>query len=129
VNELNTSLFSEIHFIDIPVSNLESSINWYSNTLGFNQTFRNEDMAIFKLDAGPVLNINRTTNTERPHWRVNEIKRPVIGFLTKDIHASHQELRSKEVKVSHIRDEGMGYFFEFFDLDDNYFSVIQYPEE
>lgn len=126
---MDKTYLSTIHFNDIPVKDLEKAIAWYTKNLGLQMTFRNEDIAIFKLESGPVLIINRTQHDLRPHWKDNETIRPVIGFLTESIKEFHQELTTKQVRVTEIRDEGMGFFFEFYDLDDNYFSVVQYPSE
>ncbi|QGQ96098.1 VOC family protein [Paenibacillus psychroresistens] len=120
------SLLEEIHFNDIPVTNLVRSMEWYQSILGFEIGFKNEEMCILKLEKGPVLALNISDGTSRANWSNEGKTKPIVGFTTQTIEVLHSHLRSNGVTVTDIHDEGMGWFFEFIDPDGNMFSVLKY---
>ncbi len=122
------SLIEEIHFNDIPVSNLEESLEWYQNHLGFVLGFKNNVMGVLKLPNGPVLVLNKSDASLRANWFNEGVAKPIIGFTTNEIEKLHEGLRIAGVCVTDIRDEGMGWFFEFEDPDGNMFSVLKYNQ-
>ncbi len=120
------SLLEEIHFNDIPVSDLQVSLECYQKHLGFVLGFKNNVMGVLKLSNGPVLVLNKSDTYLRANWSNEGIAKPIIGFTTNEIKKLHEGLRIARVCVTDIRDEGMGWFFEFEDPDGNIFSVLKY---
>jgi catechol 2,3-dioxygenase-like lactoylglutathione lyase family enzyme len=119
-------LIGEIHFNDIPVSDLQRSLDWYQKHLGFEPGFKNETMVVMKLPSGPLLILNQSDSSTRAVWSNEGMTRPIIGFTTNEIEQLQRNLRESGITVTDIRDEGMGWFFEFLDPDGNMFSVLKY---
>jgi catechol 2,3-dioxygenase-like lactoylglutathione lyase family enzyme len=121
-------LIEEIHFNDIPVSDLQISLEWYQKHLGFDLGFKNNSMGVLKLPNGPILVLNQSDSSGRAVWSNDGVTRPIIGFTTNEIEKLHGELRDAGIITTDIRDEGMGWFFEFEDPDGNMFSVLKYNQ-
>lgn len=121
-------LIEEIHFNDIPVSDLKRSLEWYQKHLGFDLRFQNNSMGVMKLPNGPVLVLNQSDSPTRAVWSKDGVTRPIIGFTTSEIEKLQRELRDADISTTDIRDEGMGWFFEFEDPDGNMFSVLKYNQ-
>ncbi|MBO9608707.1 MAG: VOC family protein [Paenibacillaceae bacterium] len=73
-------LIGEIHYNDIPVSDLQRSLDWYQRHLGFEPGFKNESMVVMKLPSGPLLILNQSDSSARAVWSNEGITRPIIGF-------------------------------------------------
>ena len=121
-------LIEEIHFNDIPVCDLQRSLDWYQKYLGFEPGFKNESMVVMKLPNGPVLVLNQSDSSTRAVWSNEGVTKPIIGFTTNEIEQLHRDLRESGITSTDIRDEGMGWFFEFLDPDGNMFSVLKYNQ-
>src|ERR1700730_9936610 len=106
------SLIEQIHFNDIPVSDLQRSLEWYQKHLGFDLGFKNNSMGVMKLPSGPLLVLNQSDSSTRAVWSNDGVTRPIIGFTTNEIEKLHGELREAGISTTDIRDEGMGWFLE-----------------
>ncbi|MEK3916189.1 VOC family protein [Paenibacillus sp. FSL H7-0331] len=79
-----------------------------------------------KLPSGPLLILNQSDSSTRAVWSHEGMTRRIIGFTTNEIEQLQRNLRESGITVTDIRDEGMGWFFEFLDPDGNMFSVLKY---
>lgn len=111
----------------IPVSDPETSSNWYQETLGAVENLRNEDKAImdfadqsfFLVKANPGERMGFKDVQGNFHFSMTF---EVDGF--EELSALHTFLKGKGVEVGEIEDRGhAGNNFVFYDLDGNLFDV------
>lgn len=120
------TIINNVSFLQVPVKNLEESIEWYSSKLGFELHFKRSDnkMAIVALPSGPSIFL-----CER---ELNQGKMSVvIGFEAKNIVKLLSDLQSKEVQIGEVRKERgaiktesgeteiLGMDFDFYDPSGN----------
>lgn len=111
----------------IPVEDLEASSAWFVKHFGFNIRNRREGYLSLFRDNRPILDMIQSENKSRAVFEVNDQKRWVITFFTDDIASLHNYLKSEDVKVGNISDEGKyGKFFVLEDLDGNLFDVWEH---
>ncbi|RUS41948.1 VOC family protein [Cohnella sp. AR92] len=120
------TILNSVSFLQIPVKNLEESIDWYISKLGFELHFKRQDnkMAIVALPSGPSIFL---CERELPQGTMSII----IGFEATDIVKLLSDLKSKEVQIGEIRkDRGailteseeteiLGIDFDFYDPSGN----------
>lgn len=108
----------------IPVEDLEKSAIWFVKHFGFNIRNRRAGYLSLFRDNRPILDLIQSENNTRATFKVGNQKRWVITFFTNDIITLHNYLKSEDVKVGNISDEGRyGKFFVLEDLDGNLFDV------
>ncbi|WP_342554824.1 VOC family protein [Paenibacillus sp. FSL R7-0652] len=113
----------------IPVKNIENSAEWFVKHFGFN--IRNQREGYLSLFRGnrPILDLIQSDNESRAVFEINNKKRWVITFFTNDISSLHSYLKSEDVKVGNMIDEGKyGKFFVLEDLDGNLFDVWEHHD-
>ncbi|EPY03858.1 hypothetical protein PAALTS15_29001 [Paenibacillus alvei TS-15] len=108
----------------IPVANIEKSAEWYVKHFGFNIRHQREGyLSLFRYNR-PILDLIQSDNDTRAVFEINNKKRWIITFFTNDIESLHTYLKSEDVKVGNISDEGKyGKFFVLEDLDGNLFDI------
>jgi len=124
------TIINSVSFLQVPVKNLEESMEWYINKLGFKLHFKRQDnkMAIVALPSGPSIFL-----CERElHQGTMSV---VIGFEAVDIVMLLSDLKSKEVQIGEVRkDRGaikiesgeteiLGMDFDFYDPSGNMLVV------
>lgn len=119
-------MINQILFNEIPIKNIEKSIEWYKNML--NLTFiwhsKEEKLAQLNLPSGQMLFLVETKDDTTATFTVNGEKHQVIGFHTTRIEELYKHLVDNEVKVEPIIDDGAGNkFLHFYDLNGNKFNV------
>lgn len=121
-----TSYLNQIRFNDIPVSNLEYSLEWYQSFLGFDIHYKNDNIGILHLERGPGLILTRS-DMRSPKGKLNMEGKavPMIGLESHQIDMLYRFLREKGVPVTPIRDERIGRFFGFIDPDGHRYSVLK----
>jgi len=113
----------------IPVKDIEKSAAWFVKHFGFNIRNKREGYLSLFRDNRPILDLIQSDNKSRAVFEVNNKKRWVITFFTNDIISLHNDLRSEEVKVGNIIDEGKyGKFFVLEDIDGNLFDVWEHHD-
>lgn len=121
------SYLNQLRFNDIPVSNLEKSLEWYHSLLGFDVQYKNDEIGILRLERGPALILTgpnfRSSNGE---LSMEGKAVPIIGIETHQIDELYRYLRSKSVTVTAIREDSFGRFFGFIDPDGHMYSVLKY---
>lgn len=113
----------------IPVSNIERSAEWFVKHFGFNIRNRREGYLSLFRGNRPIIDLIQSDNETRAVFEINDTKRWIITFFTDDIESLHSYLKSEEVKVGEINDEGRyGKFFVLEDLDGNLFDVWEHKD-
>lgn len=113
----------------IPVKDLEKSANWFVKHFGFNIRNRREGYLSLFRNNRPILDLIQSENNTRAIFEVYNQKRWVITFFTNDILSLHNYLKSEDVKVGNISDEGQyGKFFVLEDIDGNLFDVWEHHD-
>ncbi|AZN39927.1 VOC family protein [Paenibacillus albus] len=122
------TMINSISLLQIPVKNLDESMEWYISKLGFELHFKRPDnkMAIVAPPSGPSIFL-----CER---EVHEgMMSVVIGFEAADIVELLSDLKRKEVQIGEVRtDRGairtesgeteiLGMDFDFYDPSGNMF--------
>jgi len=76
-----------------------------------------------------ILDLIQSEHKSRAVFEVRNQRRWVITFFTDDIASLHNYLKSEDVKVGNISDEGKyGKFFVMEDLDGNLFDVWEHHD-
>lgn len=113
----------------IPVEDLEASAAWFVKHFGFNIRNRREGYLSLFRDNRPILDLIQSEHKSRAVFEVRNQRRWVITFFTDDIASLHNYLKSEDVKVGNISDEGKyGKFFVMEDLDGNLFDVWEHHD-
>ncbi|WP_138495287.1 VOC family protein [Paenibacillus pinistramenti] len=113
----------------IPVKNIKNSAEWFVKHFGFNIRNQRKDYLSLFRDNRPILDLIQSDNESRAVFEINNKKRWVITFFTNDITSLHTYLKSEDVKVGNIVDEGKyGKFFVLEDLDGNLFDVWEHHD-
>lgn len=94
---------SRISSVEIPVSNLEDSIKWYTQVFGLEIQFQDKNSAMLTFDAigVPGIFLCETKDNSRLHF-VNsntEITHSVIDFYTSDLKGFHSHLIQQGIEV------------------------------
>ncbi|SER54818.1 Glyoxalase-like domain-containing protein [Gracilibacillus ureilyticus] len=112
--------------IFIPVTNLESSTEWFERNLDLKKISDWEDGAGFCLPSGSAqLSLVKVASAQATEFEIIRNNRnSYYNFFVNDIEAAHDKLISNGVKTSEIQDYDDMKFFDFFDLDNNPFSVV-----
>lgn len=113
----------------IPVEDLEASAAWFVKHFGFNiRNQRDGYLSLFR-ENRPILDLIQSEHNSRAVFEVRNQRRWVITFFTDDIASLHNYLKSEDVKVGNISDEGKyGKFFVMEDLDGNLFDVWEHHD-
>ncbi len=106
----------------MPVSNLQASIDWYQNILGFKLLYQLDDMGWCEL-ASPVAKVNvglSQVEAANPGGAT-----PTFGVT--DIGAAKAELENNDVRIDGdiITIEGMVKLLTFYDPDNNALMFFQ----
>lgn len=118
--------------LEIPVTNVKRSVEWYSEMLGTKAVHQDESAAMLHLQGGnrvgvPTLYLVQTESPERLSFKNTNtgVIHSVIDFYIQDLKKFHQFLRDRGVKVTNINlfpgSEYGGFGFE--DPDGNLLSV------
>ncbi|AOZ90830.1 VOC family protein [Paenibacillus crassostreae] len=94
---------SRISTIEIPVSNLNESIHWYTSLLGLEVTHRDDTTAVLTFDSlgVPGIFLCETKSENRLQFlnTNNDIKHSVIDFYTNDLNGFYNFLIEQGVQV------------------------------
>jgi catechol-2,3-dioxygenase len=123
---METSLFTGIPGVFVPVKDLERSADWYKTVLGLEEFKRSDITVEFKVGEGcPVLVLFKAEHDVPVKFPKNgHIDGNFFIFKTPDADAAHQLLKENNISVSEIfLFEGIQKYFFFEDLDGNRLSV------
>ncbi|WP_082232963.1 VOC family protein [Halobacillus massiliensis] len=122
---MSKSFLEQVHYIRIPVRDLEQSAQWYRDILGLQLLTITEDpYAIIKVNEGPLLLILVPAGNETfSHFTVNDEPAFSIGFTSPELYEFHQHLHDNGVKVDDVKEDNGHSFFHFFDPNGNKLQV------
>jgi catechol 2,3-dioxygenase-like lactoylglutathione lyase family enzyme len=113
------SYLEEIHYFRIPVTDLEGSIDWYTNVLLLTLRRQTEGRAVFAVGEGPLLVIVKADADSRGHFLIEGTPEFSVGFTCPDIHGFRDCLIKRGVQVDHMQEEEGHYYFHFYDPSGN----------
>jgi catechol 2,3-dioxygenase-like lactoylglutathione lyase family enzyme len=122
---MSKSFIEQVHYIRIPVKDLEQSAQWYRDVLGLKLLNVTDDpFAIIKVNEGPFLLILVPTNDETfAHFTINNESAFSIGFTSPELSKFHQHLINNQVKVEDIQEDNGHAYFHFYDPNGNKLQV------
>ncbi len=121
---MSKSFIEQVHYIRIPVKDLELSAQWYCEVLGLQLLNNTEELAILKVNEGPFLLILVTTEDETfAHFTINNEQEFSIGFTSSELSEFHKHLIDNQVKVDDIKEDNGHAFFHFYDPNGNKLQV------
>lgn len=122
---MSKSFIEQVHYIRIPVKDLEQSAQWYRDVLGFQLLNITDDpLAIFKVNEGAFLLILVPTDDETfAHFTINNESAFSIGFTSPELSKFHQHLINNQVKVEDIQEDNGHAYFHFYDPNGNKLQV------
>ncbi|GAB6927916.1 hypothetical protein JCM10914A_18990 [Paenibacillus sp. JCM 10914] len=131
---MGQQLFEALDHIQIPVLDVEESIQWYIKHLGFYLHGRpnHEDMAFLCIerekdpDVRPLFLLWKTNDDTNMNFTKNGEHMPVLCFKTKHINALRDKLIEGNVEIANFSDEGWAYCMDFYDLNRNLINVTEY---
>jgi catechol 2,3-dioxygenase-like lactoylglutathione lyase family enzyme len=109
----------EIHYFRIPVTDLEGSVDWYSNVLGFKLRAQTDRRAVFAVGEGPLLVIVKADADSRGHFLIEGLPEFSVGFTCSDIHNFREYLIEQGSPVELMQEEDGHFYFHFYDPSGN----------
>ncbi len=122
---MNSSFIEQVHYIRIPVKDLEQSSLWYRDVLGLKLlTITEEPVAIIKVNEGPFLLVLVPSRDETfAHFTIDDEQAFSIGFTSQELSKFHQHLIDHQVKVDDIKEDNGHAYFHFYDPNGNKLQV------
>lgn len=107
--EVMWRIVPRIATIEIPVSNVQQAIDWYTKVLGVNAVYQDEHTAMLHLQGGtrigvPTLYLVQTEDTKRLDFKNSHtgITHSIIDFFIEDLERFHAFLKKEDVKVTEL---------------------------
>jgi catechol 2,3-dioxygenase-like lactoylglutathione lyase family enzyme len=121
--EKKNKLIQGIDTIIIRVSDIEKSIAWYQNNLGFTIAWHDHDINLVVLDTNGATSLTLWQTDKKIVSHKDEATYPI--FKTSDARLLRQDLQASGVQVEQlIQDDHVTYFF-FFDPDGNLLEACE----
>ncbi|KMJ57350.1 hypothetical protein AB685_17850 [Bacillus sp. LL01] len=117
-----SALFKRIDTVFLEVTDMERSINWYTEVLGFSVRWHDVENGYAAIEVGetPLTLVHAEKVTPASHCLLN--------FYSSDIYVAHQKLRENGVEVEDVMDYGTVMSFEFKDPDGHILGVCSFEE-
>ena len=127
---MNEAILTKLEHMQIPVKNLNASIDWYVRNLGFQLQGKREDQhqAFLTLQEGPMLMLWETHDVTNANFTFNGATMPVLLYSTNHIHQLREHLKAIDTEITFYQDEGFGWVLKFIDPNGNMLGVIQMNE-
>ncbi|WP_226683021.1 VOC family protein [Sutcliffiella horikoshii] len=118
-----SELFKRIDTVFLEVTDMEKSIGWYTDVLGFSVRWHDVENGYAAIEMGetPLTLVRAEKVTPGSHCLLN--------FYSSDIYDAHQKLRERGVPVDDVVDYGTVLSFEFKDPDGHILGVCYFEEE
>ncbi|CEG27172.1 VOC family protein [Bacillus sp. B-jedd] len=122
---MSKSFIEQVHYIRIPVKDLEQSAQWYRDILGLQLLTITEDpFAIMKVNEGPFLLILVPSEDDTfAHFTIGNVPAFSIGFTSPELSEFHTHLIENGVRVENIQEDKGHAYFHFYDLNGNKLQV------
>jgi catechol-2,3-dioxygenase len=112
-------LIEEIHYFRIPVNELDESVRWYTECLGFALRRKTEELAVIELTAGPLLILVKADSDSRAHFTRNGQLEFAVGFTSPNIQRLRESLIEYGAEVDEMKEDNGHSYFHFFDPSGN----------
>ncbi len=114
------SYLDEMHYVRIPVTDLEGSADWYANVLRLTLRRQTEERAVFAVGEGPLLVIVKADADSRGHFLIEGRPEFSVGFTCSDIYHFREYLIEQGGQVEPMQEEEEGHcYFYFYDPSGN----------
>jgi catechol 2,3-dioxygenase-like lactoylglutathione lyase family enzyme len=122
---MSKSFIEQVHYIRIPVRDLEESAHWYRDVLGLQlMTITEDPYAVIKVNDGPFLLILVPTPDETyAHFTIQNESAFNIGFTSPELSKFHEHLVDNGVRVEDIQEDNGHAYFHFYDPNGNKLQV------
>ncbi|MFE7065117.1 VOC family protein [Sutcliffiella sp. NPDC057660] len=120
---MNNAFLEQIHYFRVPVNNLEQSIQWYTEILGLQLRFNQDNLAVLALKSGPLYVLVEADHDSRGHFTVKGNPEFSVGFVTSRIREFHTYLTTRDVQVESMQEDQGHNFFYFYDPSGNKLQV------
>ncbi|WP_342774734.1 sigma-70 family RNA polymerase sigma factor [Paenibacillus dokdonensis] len=120
-----TSRLKSLFHMQIPVKDMEESIAWYNQNLGFALRENYGKCAFLELPTGPLLMLWQTADDTSANFTVDGATMPVLLYATDDVHAMHDSLAKSGAVITHYKNEDFGWVLKFVDPNGNMWGVVQ----
>lgn len=111
--------------VELPVSDLERSVDWYEGVLGFRCTWKGETSAMLAAPEGVSLRLFlvRTEDPRRLAFRNTGtgVEHGVVDFRTRDLAGCHRALKERGLPVAELKPGAHGFGFQ--DPDGNHLGM------
>ena len=116
----------QVGSVFVPVTDLEKAREWYKKHLGVKEIDSWEGGAGFFFPQGSVqFGLIEVSESQPTEFVIEKEDRNVyFNFVVEDIEAAHEKLNEVGVRVTEIESFGGMRCFDFFDPDENTFSVV-----
>ncbi|OPA73844.1 lactoylglutathione lyase [Paenibacillus selenitireducens] len=119
-------MLEKLEHMQIPVRDLDESIAWYVQHLGFTSHEQSgQDHAFLTLPEGPMLMLWETQEDTHANFTYQGQTMPVLLYATSQIQALHDHLKNHNVEITFFQNEGFGWVLKFIDLNGNMWGVIE----
>ncbi|QFT87524.1 Glyoxalase-like domain protein [Bacillus sp. THAF10] len=115
-------MFKRIDTVFLEVTNMEKSIRWYTEVLGFTVRWHDKENGYAAMEVGetPITLVKAAEVTPGKHCLLN--------FYAADIHGANHLLKERGVEVADVMDYGNVLSFEFKDPDGHILGVCYFEE-
>ncbi len=122
---MSKSFIEQVHYIRIPVRDLEQSAKWYRDVLGLKLLTITEDpFAILRVNEGPFLITLVPADDETfAHFTIDNQPAFSVGFTCPELPEFHQHLTENGVNVDDIKEDKGHAYFHFYDPNGNKLQV------
>ncbi|MGR9050688.1 VOC family protein [Halobacillus faecis] len=116
----------QVGSVFVPVTNLEKAKKWYEEHLDVREIDGWEGGAGFFFPHGSAqLGLIEVSNPQPTEFIIEKNQKNVyFNFVVADIEAAHKRLNDSGVETTEIHEFGDMKYFDFFDPDQNAFSVV-----
>lgn len=129
----NSSYFSRIDSVFLPVQDVEKAVNWYTKNLGVELAWKYPAVASFRLGETPLTLVGYEypgyEKKPKKEFQFQPVTSPKFNLYAPDIEAAHKDLRQRGIEVTDINNHGGVIDFMFKDLDGNVIAVVWWPEK
>ncbi len=109
-------------------------MKWYEKNLGVKKIAEwrevmDKGVGFYFPNSQTQLSLVEVTDSQSTEFTIQGNKRNVyFNLIVEDIKKAYQHLQQNRVRVTELKDNGCIKSFEFFDLDENVFSVVSEEE-
>lgn len=120
---MNKNFLQGIDTVIMRVSDIQKSIEWYTQKLGLKVLYRDERLKLAVLDTFSPTSLTLLETDEKAQPNPRRASYPI--FRTDEIQEAHRLLTSLGVNVGELITDQVVTYFTFYDLDDNILEVCQ----